>query len=308
MKVSSPLHEQATTGVDIAALGKSSRRALLFATLIGLCGVVVLILYLRRFEEEVSGGGRVGVLSLVKPVTRGTPIRPDMLTVSSIPRAYVEQRAVRAVDRDKVVGVRSATALSAQDTLMWSDLALANEERDLATLVQPGKRAVTVSASEAGSDPAGNGLVRPGDYVDVIVTLQDGNTPGGRAPTSAIVLLQRVLVLAVGSQTEPFEVADDRGSNRNRNRERELTLSLRIEDVQILSLARERGTLSVALRSPQDTKVIENIADMPAASLYSHAARGALQQQQRTLSNTSNGASDSAATNSQVPKRVLGGP
>jgi len=308
MKVTSPLHEQRTArdDVDITALGKNSRRALLFAALIGLCGVVILMLYLRRFEEEVSGGGRIAVLSLVKPVTRGTSIKPDMLTVTSIPRAYVEQRAVRAVDRDKVVGVRAATPLSAQDTLMWSDLALSNEERDLSSLVQPGKRAVTVSASEAGSDPAGNGLVRPGDYVDVIVTLQDNSSPGGRVPSSAIVLLQRVLVLAVGSQTEPYESASsDRGRN-NRNRERELTLSLRMEDVQILSLARERGTLSVALRSPQDTKVIENIADMPAASLYSHAARGALQQ--HVLSNTNNSASQQAAANSQVPKRVLGGP
>jgi pilus assembly protein CpaB len=70
---------------------------------------------------------------------------------------------------------------------------------------------------------------------------------------------------------------DDRASAR-RSLERELTLSLRIEDVQLLSLARERGTLSVALRSSTDTKVIENIADLPASSLFDRALRESVQR------------------------------
>ena len=254
-------------------LGRGSRRALLLAALLGLVGAALLMIYLRRFEEEVSGGGRVPLLSVRKPIARGALISSDMLTVSSVPRAYVEQRAVRMADRDKVVGVRSANALSPQDTLLWSDLALSSEDRDLSTLVQPGKRAITVRASEAGSDPAGNGLLRPGDYVDVIVTLR--GEPG--VPPAAVVLLQRVLVLAVGSQTEPnaFEGREDQV---RRELERELTLSLRVEEAQLLSLARERGTISVALRAPNDGKVIESIADVPVTSLYDKTQRETVQR------------------------------
>ncbi|MEY4575843.1 MAG: hypothetical protein RL701_546, partial [Pseudomonadota bacterium] len=153
-----------------------------------------------------------------------------------------------------------------------------------------GKRAVTVRASEAGSDPAGNGLVKPGDYVDVIVSLR----ADGPSTASAIVLLQRVLVLAVGSQTEPSGMSESRGSSHHI--ERELTLSLRVEEVQVLSLARERGALSVALRSPNDAKVIENIADLPASSLYDRTAREAVQR--RALAGTASG------TVSAMPTRV----
>lgn len=270
---STALHEPQFAGLELQTEGKRSRRALLLATLLGLVGVALLMLYLRRFEEEVSGGGRIPLLSVVKPIARGAMITQDMLTTSSVPRAYVEQRAVRLADRDKVIGVRAANALAPQDTLLWSDLALSAEARDLSSLVQPGKRAVTVRASEAGSDPAGNGLVRPGDYVDVVVTLRGDAGAAG----SAVVLLQRVLVLAVGSETQPYTVADGRASH-SRAIERELTLSLRVEEVQILSLARERGTLSVALRSPNDSKVIENLADLPASSLYDRVVRESVQR------------------------------
>lgn len=257
------------------ALGHSSRRALALSALFALLGAVLLALYLQRFEEEVSGGGRVSLVTVRTPIERGALLSADMLSSSSVPRAYVEQRAVRLADRAKVVGVRAANALKPQDTLLWNDLALADEDRDLASLVQPGKRAVTVRASESGSDPAGNGLVRPGDYVDVIVSLRAEGGPS--AQPAAVVLLQRVLVLAVGSRTEPHRFGDG-PEQRASNVERELTLSLKLEDVQLLSLARERGNLSVALRAPSDAKVVENIADVPLSALYDRLARDNVQR------------------------------
>jgi pilus assembly protein CpaB len=260
-------------GVASAAL---SRRLLLCAVAFGLTGAGLLMLYLNRFEEVVSGGSRVQLLTVIKPVERGALLTEDMLSIIEVPLAYVEQRAVKAADRGKVVGIRTDNALEAQDTLMWSDLAISSDDRDLSSLVQPGKRAITVRASEAGSDPAGNGLLRPGDYVDVIVTLR---SELGEGAPSAIVLLQRVLVLAVGNKTQPQGFGDKSGDNsRASAEERELTLSLKVEEAQLLSLARERGTLSVALRGPADSKVTEGIADMPLSSLYDKTARETVQR------------------------------
>jgi pilus assembly protein CpaB len=251
-----------------AELGKSSRRALYVAMLVGLVSVALLMLYLRRFEQEVAGGNKVAVLGLRKPLARGELVTDDALTVFEVPLAYVERRSVKQVDRQKVVGVRAAGALTAQDLLLWSDLVLSNDNRDLATLIQPGKRAVTVKASEAGSDPAGNGLVHPGDYVDVVVTLKEDGDP----PTlTSVVLLQRVLVLAVGSETTALSQVEEK--NERRGAQRELTLSLTMEEVQLLTLAREKGRLSVALRSPGDAKVIDNMPDLSLTSLYNKEAR-----------------------------------
>ncbi len=252
--------------------GALSRKLLLVSLALGLTGAGLLFLYLHRFEKEVSGGDRVQLLSVVKPLESGELVTDDVLSVIEVPRAYVEQRAVRAQDRSKVVGIRTDNALDPQDTLQWTDLAISSDDRDLSSLVQPGKRAITVRASEAGSDPAGNGLLRPGDYVDVIVTLRDEQ---GHGAPSAVVLLQRILVLAVGSQTQAQGFAE--GESKGFGQERELTLSLKVEEAQLLSLARERGTLSVALRGPGDSKVIEGIADMPVSSLYDKAARETVQ-------------------------------
>jgi pilus assembly protein CpaB len=256
--------------------GALSRRLLAVASALGLLGGGLLMLYLNRFEQEVSGGRRVQVLSVVQPIERGALVTADALAVSEVPIAYVEQRAVRASEKSKIVGIRTAHSLDAQDTLLWSDLAISSESRDLSSLVVPGKRAVTVRASEAGSDPAGSGLLRPGDYVDVLVTLRDESMDN--KGSSAVVLLQRVLVLAVGSKTEPQGFAEARNERNHAQRERELTLSLKTEEVQLLSLARERGTLSVALRGPNDTKIIEGVADMPASMLYDKKSRESVQR------------------------------
>jgi pilus assembly protein CpaB len=282
----------AHSGVE---LGRKSRRTLLLSAAFGLLGAVLLLLYLRRFEEEVSGGGRVSLVTVRRPIARGVLITPDMLSASAVPRAYVEQRAVRLADREKIIGVRAGTALKPQDTLLWSDLALGNDERELSSLVQPGRRAVTVRASQAGSDPAGNGLVRPGDYVDVLVTLHVNDA----SAAAAVVLLQRVLVLAVGSRTEPHRFGD--AEPLGHNVERELTLSLKLEEAQLLSLARERGTLSVALRAPNDNKVIENIADVPMSTLYDRVGRETVQR--RSAAAVSGGSAHNAQTN--LPARVV---
>jgi pilus assembly protein CpaB len=271
----------ATEQSSVSAGGTLSRKLLALSVVLGITGAGLLGLYLHHFEKEVSGGMRVPLLSVTEPIKAGTLINDAMLSVVEVPRAYAEQRAVRATDRQKVVGIRADNDLDPQDTLLWTDLAISADDRELASLVQPGKRAITVRASEAGSDPAGNGLLRPGDYVDVIVTLRDGSS---ESKASAIVLLQRILVLAVGSKTQPQAFSDRQAPSGGLRQEREITMSLKVEEAQLLSLARDRGTLSVALRGPSDTKVIDSIADMPMSSLYDKDARETVQRRKSDVS------------------------
>jgi Flp pilus assembly protein CpaB len=70
-----------------------------------------------------------------------------------------------------------------------------------------------------------------------------------------------VLVLAVGGQTVAgIESRQNTGSNP-------LTLSLELQQAQKLSLAIERGSISVVLRNPEDTLILENAPRMGATSL-----------------------------------------
>ncbi len=252
-----------------------NRRALLIAAVLAALGAVLLVVYLQRFEQEASGGERVHVLMAIKPIKAGEVIKDDMLAVRDIPLAYVEDRAVRESERPKVVGLRVGNKVQAQETLFWTDLAIASDERrDLSSLVQPGNRAVFVRAKNGDKSFA---LIRPGDYVDVI-----GNMPSDTGSShQAVVLLQRVLVLAVGLETAP-QGALDKGADKDvRSRDMVLTLSVGLQQAQLLTLAIQKGSLTVALRNPDDQRIVQGIPDMSSTALTNEEIRQKVQKVRR---------------------------
>jgi Flp pilus assembly protein CpaB len=196
---------------------------------LALLGTLLLALYVRRLEHEVSAGPRVPVLAVRTNLPRGAVLAQDMLTLREVPGAYVERRAVRTSELDQAIGLRLESALEASDTLLWSDLATGVMPPCPSTNVLVGKQAYGVSLSGAGVSP----LLRPGDYVDVY------------AGTG--LLLQKVLVLAVGANTErDGPPAGDAHT---------LTLSLQPEQIPQLKQNESLG-ISVTLRNADDSSVI----------------------------------------------------
>jgi pilus assembly protein CpaB len=250
-----------------------NRRALVISFVMALLGTALLVVYLRKFESEMSGGEPVEVLMALRPIERGKVLTDDMLTTRSVPLAYVEDRAIKAAERVKVLGLQASVAIFPQQTLMWTDLAITTEDRDLSSLIQPGKRAVAVRAATGSEDTRGNQLIRPGDYVDVIATFRadlENSDP------SSAVLLQRVLVLAVGSETQ--NVSNDAKTRDASLQDKQLTLSLSLPEAQLLSLALERGRLSVAVRPPSDPGTVDDLPDLKASALRDTKVRADLQR------------------------------
>ncbi len=230
-----------------------NRRAFAIALVVGILGIFLLFLYQRRFEVEASGGERIRVLTVVKQVDRGKPLTDDNIATREIPIAYIEERSVKEAEKSKILNLRVGTTVKAGQTLMWTDLASANEDRkELSVLVQPGYRAVSIRTAKEDSSIA---LIRPGDYVDVIGVLGAGS---GEAKAS-VVLLQRILVLATGIDTS-VEASEAR--DKTSDRENLLTLSLTLPEAQILALAAERGRLAVAVRNPEDNKTTAGLVDI----------------------------------------------
>lgn len=212
---------------------------------------------MNRFESDVSGGTRVAVLTTSRDIAPGTDLTTSMLAVRNVPAAYVDDRAVLARDKQKVVGIEVVAPMKAQETLQWSDLAVRSDSRNLSQMVAPGKRAVSIRAKQ--TDNAGNGLMQPGDYVDVFAVVENQGTK------TSVLLLQRVLVIAVGLDTEQAQgVKQD---PKNQRDDRLLTLSLDVDETQLLSLASEQGRIAVALRNPTDQRVFENTPDLGASAL-----------------------------------------
>src|SRR5579859_2280471 len=156
-------------------------RPIFFGLFAGIAGLVLMYMYMRRFEEDASGGRRVDLLVAVAPIQRGKPIAEDTLGTRQVPQAYVDDRAIRAGDKEKIVGLRATTNIPVQQTITWTDVIATNDEqRDLSSLVQPGNRAIPIRLLFADELP----LIHPGDFVDVIAVFNDTQ--------EASVLLQRV--------------------------------------------------------------------------------------------------------------------
>jgi pilus assembly protein CpaB len=259
-----------------------NRQALILALILALGGGAALMLYMQRFELEMSGGERVELLTIVKPLERGATVTDEVLSSRSVPIAYVEDRAIKAAEKAKVLGLKTSVPLQTQQSLMWTDLAITTEERDLSSLVQPGKRAVTVRASGT-EDTRGNALIRPGDYVDVLVTMVDQSDPASsemQREKASVVLLQKMLVLAVGLDTRAVvnQVDPKAPQGYQGPGEKALTLSLNLQEAQLLTLAVERGRLSVALRNPDDQRVQEQVPDIRSNVLLDSVQRETAQR------------------------------
>jgi pilus assembly protein CpaB len=235
-------------------------RPVFIGLLAGIAGIVLLVMYLRRFEQEVSGGERVGLLVAVRPIVRSRPITADMLGTREVPLAYLDERAIRATDREKILGLVATTNVPVQQTIAWTDvIAMTDSQRDLSSLVQPGNRAMSIHLAFDEQIP----LVRPGDFVDVIAVYNDTH--------EASVLLQRVLVLASGAET-----GNERSTDKRQARVSLLTISVSLQEGQLLALAMARGALTVVVRSPQDQTVAETPPDISPATLTDSVKREAV--------------------------------
>jgi len=237
-------------------------RPILLGVLAALLGIVLQILYMRRFEQEASGGSKIELLVAAQAIERGQPITPQMLAVRAVPQAYVDDRAVRAVDREKILNLRAVSKVPALQTLAWTDvIASTDDQRDLSTLVQPGNRATPIRVMFEESLE----LIRPGDFVDVISTDAESR--------SASVLLQRVLVLAAGLDTTIERSTDKKSATRTSL----LTVSCSLQEAQLLTLAQAVTRLVVVLRNSNDPRVVESPPDVSRNQLWDPVARAAVQ-------------------------------
>jgi|JI10StandDraft_1071094.scaffolds.fasta_scaffold284705_2 Flp pilus assembly protein CpaB len=123
-------------------------------------------------------------------------------------------------------------------------------------VVQEGSRAITVRASRAS---AVGGLLVPGTFVDVIVTIRpDVQTLSAEWVTETI--LQGVRVLAVGDEVSLSpDDADDVRQNKERYAARETWVTLEVgpEEAEHLALGTARGQLHLTLRGRGDFEMMD---------------------------------------------------
>lgn len=250
-------------------------KALLIAIAAAVVGLLLVVLYMQSFEEEASGGEPVTILVALQNIPLGAQIEPSMLAERSIPRAYVENRHVRASDLERIRGIRVVGGIRASEALLWSDLAtMSDSARDLSSLVRSGMRAITIQADQSATF---GGLVRPGDRVDLLLTL-DRPTPTGSEPERVTVpLLQSLIVLAAGQDTGMIQRASQQAPGRGQPMQN-VTLSATVEQAQMIAFATQRGRLTLVLRNPDDIPVTEGLGETTTEDLVTIERRERIQR------------------------------
>ena len=246
-----------------------NRKALLAAAVLAMVGIVLLFIYMQRYEHEARGGDLVQVVVATQDIPLGAGLTEEMLGVRAVPQAYVEERHIPVREARRILGIRIRNAVRANEAVLWTDLATTtNQSRNLSGLIQNSMRAVTVNAALSS---VFGGLLQPGDRVDVLLTTQ--RQPG---QIVTITLLQNILVLAVGQDLGGIASEDPEMNAFGRSNQ--VTLSATMEEAQLLVQAQQQGSLQLMMRNPDDITIAENLPETTAADIIEQQRRQRFQR------------------------------
>ena len=247
-----------------------NRVALLTSLAVAVFGFVLLTAYVRQFQREATGGDPVELLAMRRDVAAGVPLTDQMLVVRTLPENYLEDRQVLASDLSKVLGVRASIGLTANQTLLWTDLATTPQDRgSFSSRIPRGMRAMSIAV--AGRRAFSN-LMRPGDRVDLLLTKAK---PGPEGKVVTLPLLQNLLVLAVGSN---FGATDEEASAGGAS---SIALLVTLDQASLLAQARRDGTLSLVLRNEDDLEIHEGLAETDDSDVLEQEKRARRQRRLR---------------------------
>jgi len=231
-------------------------------------GLVIKLLQQSRaqIEEASRPPELVPVVIAKRDLYVGLPITEEdvivvQLTPNMVPSDLVFDDALsvtRRVPRERIL---------ANEPLRAERLAQKEAGIGLNAIIATGKRAMTV---ETDTESGLAGMLQPGNYVDVIVTIRpdDANV---KAKWVTETILQGIRVLAVGSSLAGASGGGDEEKSSSRRRTRpSVTMELTLEEAEKLALASSKGDIHMVLRNDVDITMQTTAAPLTSATLIGY--------------------------------------
>ena len=183
----------------------------------------------------------VGYFVAARPLPRGTLAREEDFAVRSVPSDSVPTQAIRDTP-DAKTGLRGSLVRNFLDTGSPVTSQDISHPGFLASVLAPDSRAISIKVDAESSV---SGLIRPGDYVDVVSTKMIEKIDHAEKADALVhgplseTVLHNVRILAI----------DQAGTT---NKERTVSLELAPEQVKKITVAEQLGKLSLAVRSAVD--------------------------------------------------------
>lgn len=162
----------------------------------------------------------------------GDVLSYDNLAIREMPNSYIHASAVRAESAESVVGKRIMQPINKGESLLLNFLA-SRTGSGFSNLIEKGKRGLTFPVDIVSSM---SGLLRPGDKIDLMVTLRQGRSV-------TIPLLKNITILATGG------IVDDEGRIAEDGTYQTITISVSPLNAAKITHARVVGNMTVVLRS-----------------------------------------------------------
>ena len=217
---------------------------------VGLLVGVIAIKYsmdLSKPKGALGDSELTTVLVARKDIPATAEIVAEMLVIAKSPRSPLIPADVFHKP-DDLIGRVAVKSIPQGAPILPSMIAPPGTEPGLIVRVKEGFRAVAVKIDES----TGVGyLVKPGDWVDVLVVMDVKRGQRSRPETVSRVIVQRVQVGAVGQDLG--EITEE-GNNTHA---KSVTLLVKEEDVPKLHLAQTRGKITLAMRGQQDEQINE---------------------------------------------------
>src|SRR3989338_840705 len=181
---------------------------LIFAVVMGLLAVGLINRYLseqlRALEQErkkimAAYQAPVDIVVAGVDVPEGTQLDESHLKIMTVPERFVQPYATG--NPHEVLGKIAVAQLAAGEQIMLNKLRREEEVpagATLSRLTPKGKRAVTIAVDTLAGV---GGFVRPGDLIDVLLSLQVPIAGQQEPGQVTLTLFQDVPVLAIGAET-----------------------------------------------------------------------------------------------------------
>jgi len=192
------------------------------------------VTYKKTFEQERQARG---VVVAAQDLMVGDVVSTQTAQIRNIPEIYIPKEAISPQNfATSLEGRQVKHAVKMGEPILTIHVSSVKVE-GLASLLEPGQRAITIPVDSLNTF---SGFLKPGNNVDVFVTLKDGD----RERTAPLVQSLRVLATGVD--------IDDGIDDKTQKKYSEVTLAVTpIEATKVIH-AQTVGDLSLLLRKPED--------------------------------------------------------
>ncbi len=232
----------------------SNKKLLAIVMVLSLMITILVYNYLQGIEKKMAIQDGVSVIVAKTDIAPKTKITAEMVREVKVPPEYVQPGAVQSLD--KVVGIVAREAIVSGEQVSERRLVRGGKSVGFTGIIPYDKRAVTVAVTEMTGVA---GFIKPGDYVDVIVTF-DTMAVGDNVSN---IIMQNILVLAVNREmemnaAESATAKDVKDNAKDINKMGTVTIAVTPGEAIKLGLAEDKGKVRLVLRPylPQNSMVL----------------------------------------------------